>query len=104
MTYWLSFSDPDLPKGEQFLGACLVEAPSLAEAIHQTWVRRINPGGEVISQKLGNGVPGAFRHFWREYSQRLLSASDVKELNEKLAKAEARNADLLRRCQEVKLR
>lgn len=67
--YWLSFADPDLPKGRQFLGAAIVFAdpderkPSLLEmACSEPWTqeqdevaaaiqvahdRDCNPGGEV---------------------------------------------------------
>jgi hypothetical protein len=48
MTYfWLSFVDPDKPKGEQFLGGCVVKAETVEQAIGWTWAIGINPGGEV---------------------------------------------------------
>ena len=71
-TFWLSFSDPDRPKGEQFLGVCLVDvtqadadaarrdlarrhpqaqdgAEWLAAAITKAHRLHCNPGGEVLS-------------------------------------------------------
>jgi hypothetical protein len=46
--YWMSFADPDKPKGQQFLGAVILEASSLSDAIQETWRKGINPGGEVV--------------------------------------------------------
>lgn len=47
--YWLSFCDPDRPKGTQFLGICIVEAADLPTAITKSHVLECNPGGEVLS-------------------------------------------------------
>lgn len=49
MLYWLSFCDPDLPEGTQFLGATIVEAPSEMAAVMRSWELGVNPGGEVAS-------------------------------------------------------
>lgn len=46
---WLSFCDPDKPKGEQFLGVVIMWAPGLAHAIDRAWKLGINPGGQVLS-------------------------------------------------------
>jgi hypothetical protein len=45
--YWLSFCDADLPEGEQFLGACLIAADDVDEAIRKSHRRKCNPGGEI---------------------------------------------------------
>lgn len=45
--YWLSFADPDLPAGQQFLGACLVQAPGPTLALALSHRLKINPGGCV---------------------------------------------------------
>lgn len=52
--YWLSFADPDLPKGSQFLGVCIVEVDSAhnsvkatADAVAKAREVGANPGGEV---------------------------------------------------------
>jgi hypothetical protein len=45
--WWLSFADPRKPKGQQFLGACLVQGYGLGTAIQEARRRGINPGGEV---------------------------------------------------------
>lgn len=47
-SYWLSFADSDLPKGQQFLGALIVDdCVNLADAIEQSHRAKVNPGGAV---------------------------------------------------------
>ena len=46
-TWWLSFCDPDKPKGTQFLGVIIVDAKGLFHAHHQINMLGINPGGEI---------------------------------------------------------
>ncbi len=48
MMWWLSFCDTDRPKGTQFLGACIVRAPSMVAAVILAHALGINPGGEVV--------------------------------------------------------
>jgi hypothetical protein len=48
--FYLSFVDRDLPntgEGSQFVGACLVPAETLGEAVTVCHVLGLNPGGEV---------------------------------------------------------
>lgn len=47
MFWWLSFADSERPKGQQFLGAAVVEAPSHLDAVLKSHRLSINPGGEV---------------------------------------------------------
>lgn len=54
--FWLSFCDTDKPAGSQFLGVAIVRAHSLPEAIRVAHVLGINPGGEVQSLELPDGV------------------------------------------------
>lgn len=67
--WWMSFCDPDKPKGQQFLGVCIVEAPSFMHAHQKAWVLGINPGGE-IQAILVEGVPA-------EYHDKLLSRAEL---------------------------
>lgn len=73
--FWLSFVDPDLPKGKRFLGVAIVAATEYIEAVKVTHILGINPGGEIR----GSELPRAYQvsSQWRE---RLLSAADVEEL------------------------
>lgn len=45
--WWLSFCDTTRPEGSQFLGGCLVAAPTFEVAVARSHLLRINPGGEV---------------------------------------------------------
>jgi len=45
--WWLSFADPDKPKGSQFLGVCVVRSDDMILAVQKTWELNINPGGEI---------------------------------------------------------
>lgn len=45
--WWLSFCDADRPVGQQFLGACLVQARGVILAAQEAHMRGCNPGGEV---------------------------------------------------------
>jgi len=77
-TYWLSFCDSDRPRGQQFLGACVVQVtsddvaralairpdmydpvkgPWIAAAVMVAWAHRCNPGGEVASVRVDD-IPG----------------------------------------------
>ena len=47
MLFWISFADPTRPKGSQFLGALIIEAPSFHLAVQLAHTRGVNPGGEV---------------------------------------------------------
>ena len=44
--WWLSFADPNLPEGSQFLGCAVVEAPDFILAVQEAHWRKCNPGGE----------------------------------------------------------
>ena len=44
--FWLSFADPNLPKGAQFLGASIIRASHFLEAVKVAHALGINPGGE----------------------------------------------------------
>lgn len=50
--FWLSFCDRSLPAGEQFIGVCLVRANSLGHALEEAWLRKCNPGGEVLASRI----------------------------------------------------
>lgn len=74
-TFWLSFCDKERPKGEQFLGACIVDvtdqdaaeaaidvalgfpnarpgAEWVAAALKKAWRLGCNPGGEVAHHEI----------------------------------------------------
>jgi hypothetical protein len=45
--FYVSFADPDLPIGQQFLGAIYVRGYTLEGAITRAHLLGINPGGEA---------------------------------------------------------
>jgi hypothetical protein len=47
--YYLSFVDLSLPKGEQFVGATIVEATDDVEAFGQAWARNLIPNNCQIA-------------------------------------------------------
>lgn len=54
--WYMSFTDPDLPKGTQFLGACYVDGPTLPAALTRSHDLGINPGGEVAFVEVPSDV------------------------------------------------
>ena len=45
--FWLSFADPNKPRGTQFLGASIVLASGFLEAVQKAHALGINPVGEI---------------------------------------------------------
>jgi hypothetical protein len=78
--WWLSFCDPDLPEGSQFLGGIFTKARGFVSAIQKTHDLGINPGGEVkgagpIPDEVANASPEGRKHV--ELADRLLSRKDI---------------------------
>lgn len=78
MMHWLSFCDDRLPKGSQFLGACIIEEANFQDAVKKAHALGINPGGEVMGVAFdGIQVPP-------EYIEKLLDKQQIEKLDEKL--------------------
>jgi len=73
-TWWLSFADPERPKGTQFLGVIVIEAASFEEAILKTWALKLDPGGEVMGYEMDER-----EQLDEKYHNRLLSAKELEE-------------------------
>ena len=58
MRWWLSFADPHLPKGQQFLGVAIVEAPDFIFACRLAKTLGCNPGGEVRGWEVPDSYEG----------------------------------------------
>ena len=73
--WWLSFADPERPKGEQFLGAAIVPGYNMGSAVLAAHMLGCNPGGEVQGFPIlpDADIPDGFR-------DRLLSREDIDEL------------------------
>lgn len=50
--YWLSFVDPERPKGTRFIGVALVEADDFGLAVQLAHRKGCNPGGEVAGEPI----------------------------------------------------
>lgn len=71
---WLSFCDPDLPKGTQFLGIAIIEAPCFELAVPISHLEGCNPGGEIAGYEIGDKpVPEKYLH-------RLLNKKELRKL------------------------
>jgi hypothetical protein len=75
---WLSFVDPHRPKGKRFLGACIVEAVDVYEAIPKSHRLRINPGGAVQCRSFEADPQLAF--FKPDQVDVLYSESEMREM------------------------
>ncbi|MGF6641841.1 hypothetical protein [Paraburkholderia sp. MM6662-R1] len=75
--YWLSFADPTLPSGNQFLGVVVMRARSFGAAIENAWRYGVNPGGEVM----GSVIPAEYESVVPKTSRgRLLSRAESEAL------------------------
>ena len=50
--WWLSFADPDKPRGSQHLGVSIVEGEDIYDASGVAWAYGCNPGGQILGYKL----------------------------------------------------
>jgi hypothetical protein len=76
--WWLSFCDPERPKGKQFLGAAIVEAGDMIEACRMAWALGCNPGGEVAGLAIPSDRIRFVASTWRN---RLLTKTECDEMN-----------------------
>lgn len=82
--FWLSFVDDERPAGQQFLGACLVPASEIVEAVKVAHALGCNPGGEVV----GHPVPADRVRFVRAtWVGRLLNRAECQEVGDEVARA-----------------
>ena len=79
--HWLSFADPGRPKGTQFLGAVIVEAPSFAAAVGLAHMLGCNPGGECQGAEYPDDVPVPPA----EFHGRLLDKAEIARLEARMA-------------------
>ena len=75
--WWLSFADGERPKGQQFLGACLVQAQGLLGATLAARLLGLNPGGEVK----GVGPIPTDTEFPPGWTNRLLNREECAEFD-----------------------
>lgn len=80
--WWISFVDPDKPKGEKFLGACLVKAlpENPHHALQAAFQHQCSPGGEAMFIEFPADIPMPDNVFQR-YGNRLLSRAECEEFD-----------------------
>lgn len=91
MGWWiLSFTDPELPNGQQHLGTALVEARNEIMAMQRTWDLGINPGGQIsiVGPILGEHIPPEHR------PNELLQRADIDDLDRRIREREERVGDV----------
>lgn len=79
--WWLSFADPNLPRGMQFLGACVVYGFDVATAARSAHIAGCNPGGEVCGWEIPKSLADAIPLKWRE---RLMQVSDIERMDREM--------------------
>jgi hypothetical protein len=73
--WWLSFCDTERPKGQQFLGACIVRGRGVAMATITAHLHGCNPGGEVMAI----GPVPVDTKFPDGFTERLLTRTECEE-------------------------
>lgn len=73
--FWMSFCDSDKPKGSQFLGVILVRGVDIQDAMTNSWLMGINPGGEVAFMAMD--IP--YSQVNMKFVNRLLGMDQAKE-------------------------
>jgi hypothetical protein len=86
---WMSFCDGTRPKGEHFLGACIVEIAETGDprtdsraAITRAWEMGCNPGGEVMPATLTEAVSLRVGPKWKN---RLLTRTECEEFDREMS-------------------
>ena len=72
--WYLSFADPEKPEGQQWLGACAVQANGFLDAVCAATLHGCNPGGQAIGWDLGDWAPVP-----ADFMNRVLSLDDLAE-------------------------
>lgn len=72
--FYLSFSDPDRPKGTQFLGVCVLRGESLLDAANRARDLGANPGGEIMGHAIEPKTAALIEDGWQG---RLLTRPEV---------------------------
>jgi hypothetical protein len=73
--YWLSFCN-----NNGFIGVCIVQGFGPTDAVRQSHLRKINPGGEVMILEIGRDRGGVIKD---EMKNRLLSTAEMERLGMK---------------------
>lgn len=77
-THYLSFADPHLPEGQQWLGAVILESDDclgFVGAVTASHMLGLNPGGEVVGFEVPDGYVA------RKWMGRLLTRADIEAMD-----------------------
>lgn len=77
--WYMSFCDPRKPKGQQFLGALILEAHSFEEALIISHLTKLNPGGEIQYFEIYEEA----REFCHPYMNRLMQRAEAESISDK---------------------
>ena len=77
--WWLSFAEPFLEKGSQFLGVLIISVPAGSDPVTESHMRKLNPGGQVAMQEIPLSEIG---HVPEGMRNKLLSRSEAESLND----------------------
>jgi hypothetical protein len=80
--FYLSFADSSRPKGKQFLGALIVRASHMTEAISASHALGLNPGGEVVGHPVK--IQPGFNDVPEAYIEKLLSAGELSQMEREM--------------------
>lgn len=72
--WWLSFADPEKPRGERNLGVCIVQGLDIGEAAKNAHAKGCNPGGEIMGVRIAEDKLDLFPE---QYRNRLMSGAEV---------------------------
>lgn len=87
--FWLSFAEPEPPKGRGFLGVVITRADNYEHAILRCTVNKLNPGGEVSVRV----IPPEFHANVRGFEDKLFDEEYLRKsglLSSKKAKSTGR--------------
>lgn len=79
---YMSFTDPDRPEGQEWLGGCIVPASTMAEALTVSHLLGCNPGGQASCCDVPNDVV-----LKPDYIGRLLDRFEIEEAAEDVGHA-----------------
>lgn len=84
--FYMSFCDVTKPKGQQFLGAATVQGDDEMDAVKNSWVLGINPGGEIAIVALGkidqNTMPETGKKYLNKFVPREIVMGEIGDADE----------------------
>lgn len=79
--FYLSFADPGRRRDAQFLGAAIVRAQTMPEAVKAAHALGINPGGEVVGHLIVGPLGGEIGDMPEEFIGVLMGTEKLERLS-----------------------